>query len=137
MQHAPMTERLIELLDANHEIALMLEKSIALAAQANPDPVTNPAQTVERFLAYLDHAATALPWNIAPWAEDTYSSLYAQIDETHAGTVEDAIPYTGNMALEQGKYYSQNGVTYLCTRDTGNPVYHNLADLVGLYVTAV
>ena len=41
------------------------------------------------------------------------------------------------MALEAGRYYSQNGVTYLCTRDTGTPVYHNLADLVGLYVTAV
>ena len=64
-------------------------------------------------------------------------SLYEQIDEAHAGTVEDAIPYTGNMALEAGRYYSQNGVTYLCTRDTGSPVYHNLADLVGLYVTAV
>ena len=64
-------------------------------------------------------------------------SLYAQIDETHTGSETDAIPYTGNMALEQGKYYSQNGVTYLCTRDTGSPVYHNLADLVGLYVTAV
>ena len=64
-------------------------------------------------------------------------SLYEQIDEAHSGTEEDAIPYTGNMALEAGRYYSQNGVTYLCTRDTGSPVYHNLADLVGLYVTAV
>ena len=64
-------------------------------------------------------------------------SLYAQIDETHAGTETDVIPYTGNMALEAGRYYSQNGVTYLCTRDTGGPVYHNLSDLVGLYVTAV
>ena len=64
-------------------------------------------------------------------------SLYAEIDETHSGTEEDAIPYAGNMALEAGRYYSQNGVTYLCTRDTGSPVYHNLADLVGLYVTAV
>ena len=64
-------------------------------------------------------------------------SLYAQIDETHTGSEADAIPYTGNMALEAGRYYSQNGVTYLCTRDTGSPVYHNLADLVGLYVTAV
>ena len=64
-------------------------------------------------------------------------SLYEQIDETHSGTETDVIPYTGNMALEAGRYYSQNGVTYLCTRDTGSPVYHNLADLVGLYVTAV
>lgn len=32
------------------------------------------------------------------------------------------------------KYYSQGGVTYLCSRDTGNPVYHALRDLVGIYV---
>ena len=61
-------------------------------------------------------------------------SLYTRIDETHAGTLADPIPYNGNMALESGKYYSQNGVVYLCTRDTVNPVYNALADLVGLYV---
>lgn len=61
-------------------------------------------------------------------------SLYYRIDETHAGTLDDPIPYDGNMALEAGKYYSQGGVTYLCTRDTVNPVYNALADLVGLYV---
>lgn len=61
-------------------------------------------------------------------------SLYAKIDESHAGTIDDPIPYEGNMALENGKYYSQGGVIYLCTRDTINPVYSPLADLVGLYV---
>ena len=61
-------------------------------------------------------------------------SLYAVIDETHAGTQENPIPYDGNMALEKGKYYSQDGVIYLCNRDTENPVYHNLSDLIGLYV---
>ena len=64
-------------------------------------------------------------------------SLYAVIDETHAGTQEDPIPYNGNMALENGKYYSQDGVIYLCNRDTEIPVYQDLKDLVGLYVTAV
>ena len=61
-------------------------------------------------------------------------SLYTRIDETHAGTLTDPIPYSGNMALEAGKYYSQGGAVYLCTRDTVNPVYNALADLVGLYV---
>lgn len=61
-------------------------------------------------------------------------SLYARIDEQHDGTKYDPIPYSGNMALEAGKYYNQNGKTYLCTRDTVNPVYNALADLVGLYV---
>ena len=61
-------------------------------------------------------------------------SLYARIDESHAGTLADPIPYSGNMALEAGRYYSQDGAVYLCTRDTVNPVYSALADLVGLYV---
>ena len=62
-------------------------------------------------------------------------SLYAVIDETHAGTKEDPIPYAGNMALENGKYCSQDGVIYLCNRDTEIPVHQALKDLVGLYVT--
>lgn len=64
-------------------------------------------------------------------------SLYAVINETNAGTQEDPIPYSGNMALENGKYYSQDGAIYLCNRDTEIPVYQDLKDLVGLYVTAV
>lgn len=61
-------------------------------------------------------------------------SLYTEICETHDGSKYDPIPYSGNMALEQGKYYIQDGVTYLCNRDTGNPVHNTLADLIGLYV---
>lgn len=64
-------------------------------------------------------------------------SLYARIDEQHDGTKYDPIPYNGNMALESGKYYSQSGVTYHCTRDTGNPVYNALSELTGLYVERV
>ena len=64
-------------------------------------------------------------------------SLYAVIDEGHAGTLDDPIPYDGNMELSEGLYYVQNGVTYRCTRNSGQPVYHALSDLVGLYVEAV
>ena len=38
------------------------------------------------------------------------------------------------MALTEGLYYTQGGVTYLCNRSTGQPVYNALAELVGLYV---
>ncbi len=64
-------------------------------------------------------------------------SLYARIDEVHSGTADDPIPYSGNMALENGKYYTEGGKVYRCIRDTVNPVYHSLADLVGLYVEVV
>jgi hypothetical protein len=61
-------------------------------------------------------------------------SLYEEINGSHDGTLDDPIPYNGNMALSEGLYYYQNGAIYLCTRDTENPVYNPLAELVGLYV---
>ena len=74
---------------------------------------------------------------IATWEPENAASLWEVINETHDGTKYDPIPYDGNMELEAGKYYSQSAKTYLCNRGTGNPVYHALAELVGLYVTEV
>ena len=68
------------------------------------------------------------------WEPENAPALWTEICETHAGTLTDPIPYSGNMALESGKYYIQDDVVYLCNRDTGQPVYHTLAELVGLYV---
>ena len=65
------------------------------------------------------------------------AALYTRIDETHAGTIDDPIPYDGNMELVSGLYYSQDGIVYRCTRDTGIPLYHPLKDLVGIYVEVV
>lgn len=71
------------------------------------------------------------------WEPVNVPSLWTEVCETHSGTLEDPIPYDGNMALENGKHYSQYSTIYLCNRDTLNPVYNKLADLVGLYVTEV
>ena len=71
------------------------------------------------------------------WEPENAASLWTEICESHAGTLEDPIPYSGNMALESGKYYSQDGKVYRGTRDTGNPVYNALSELVGLYVEEV
>ena len=68
------------------------------------------------------------------WEPENSASLWEQINETHAGTLEDPIPYDGNMELESGKYYIQYSEIYLCNRDTVNPVFNALADLVGIYV---
>lgn len=64
-------------------------------------------------------------------------SLYVVIDKTHAGTQEDPIPYSGNMELFNGKYYIQNDILYKCTRDSGAPIYHDLVNLLGVYVEMV
>ena len=62
------------------------------------------------------------------------ANLYTRIDEEHEGDRYDPIPYEGNMELIAEKYYSQDGVVYRCTRDSGQPLYHKLSELVGLYV---
>lgn len=70
----------------------------------------------------------------AGWEPENAASLWTEICESHAGTLEDPIPYSGNMALESGKYYMQDGKIYRCIRDTVNPVYNALSELVGIYV---
>lgn len=71
------------------------------------------------------------------------ASLYVEVTPEYTesgeelGTLENPIEYNGNMVLEEGKCYSQDGITYLCNRDSGNAVYHPLSQLVGLYVEAV
>ena len=63
--------------------------------------------------------------------------MFSVIDETHAGTPEDPIPYNKNMEIYKGKYYVQNDVVYFCIRDSGQPLHHDLALLVGAYVEVV
>ena len=64
-------------------------------------------------------------------------SLFSKVDETHKGTIDDPIPYEKNMEIYNGLYYSQNDVIYLCIRDSGQPLYHDLSALVGSYVEVV
>jgi hypothetical protein len=63
------------------------------------------------------------------WTPEAVPALYEVIDETHSGTEDDPIPYSGNMALENGKYYMQNGEIYYCKYGSGIPVHEPLAAL--------
>lgn len=68
------------------------------------------------------------------WEPENAPALWEEICETHDGSLYDPIPYGGNMALVSGLYYSQDDAVYLCSRDTVNPVYNQLSELVGIYV---
>ena len=71
----------------------------------------------------------------AQYTPDITPALYSEVGKPGQGdTPDNPIPYNNNMELYKDKYYSQDGVVYVCFRDTGVPVYNNLADLVGLYV---
>ena len=61
-------------------------------------------------------------------------SLFSKVDEAHAGTREDPIPYEKNMEIYEGLYYTQNNVLYQCIRSSGQPLYHDLSVLIVSYV---
>lgn len=63
------------------------------------------------------------------------ASLFKEVAINNTfGTKDNPIEYNNNMALESGKYYIQNNIKYLCTRDTGTAVYNDLAALIDIYV---
>lgn len=74
----------------------------------------------------------------AEWQPGTATAaLYEVIDESHAGTAADPIPWIPPMSLYNGKYYIEDGKLYNCWRDSGAPLAYSLADLVGTYVTEI
>lgn len=73
----------------------------------------------------------------ADWTPDITPALYELIDASHSGTIDDPIPFNTGMAIEQGKYYTQYEVKYLCIRDSINPLYNDLSTLITIYVEVV
>lgn len=65
------------------------------------------------------------------------ASLWKVVDEEHAGTQEDPIPYNPPMEIFKDKYYTQNEVLYKCTRNSEISLSHDLSALVGIYVETV
>lgn len=60
-------------------------------------------------------------------------SLYVVIDIEHKGTINDPIPWCSNMECFSGKYYIEDNVLYLCTRDSGTALHYKISNLIGLY----
>ncbi len=106
--HQPITRELITMVEHNDSLKQMLIKSIGQAKQINPDPVTNPAQTLEDYYLYIDWASLAMPWNIS--SELPYTKLYEQIDQSL-----DYMYYLNDQPLEEleGKGYYNNSIQYV------------------------
>lgn len=65
------------------------------------------------------------------------ASLWKVVDEEHKGTIDDPIIYIPPMEIFKDKYYIQNGIKYKCTRNSEQPLTHDLSALVGLYVETI
>lgn len=141
------TERALQLRPVIEQAAQSLEDAVALTSvELFPkwkELVTNSTQVKKGFRFQHDNKLyrTEQPEytfveHYVPGTAGT-ESLFSKVDETHAGTLEDPIPYETNMEIYKDLYYTQNGVLYLCIRDSGQPMYHDLESLIGIYVEVV
>lgn len=140
-KHRPITEsEVLSMLITAQINTLSVDDATAVRMVAfYPEWAKDTTYTIGYKVQYLGKLYKVIQAHTSQetWTPDITASLYTRIDEVHDGTKYDAIPYEGNMTLYNGKYYSQDGVTYLCNRDTGNPVYNKLSELVGIYVEVV
>ena len=140
-KHRPISENEVMSMLITAQInTLSVDDATAVRMAAfYPEWAKDTAYTVGYKVQYLGKLYKVIQAHTSQetWTPDITASLYTRIDEVHDGTKYDAIPYKGNMALESGKYYIEDKVTYLCNRDTVNPVYNKLSELVGIYVEVV
>ena len=138
------TERALQLRPVIEQASQSLEDSVALTAvELFPkwDELVKKGEKVKKGFRFqydgklyrTEQPEYTFVEHYVPGTTGT-ESLFSKVDETHAGTIEDPIPYDGNMEIYEGLYYSQYDVVYLCIRDSGQPLYHDLSALVGLYV---
>ena len=79
-KHEPWTQELIDALEQDTVAKALLVKSIEIAKGINPDPETNPAQSLEQYYDYLDWSTKCLPWSVIPQAAGR--TLYDKIDQS-------------------------------------------------------
>ncbi|MBQ9010194.1 MAG: phosphatidylserine decarboxylase [Clostridia bacterium] len=78
-QHSEAALSMMEYLEADPELMSYMEKSLAKAHEINPDPNTNPVDSVDALYDYIDWLVTCMPWNVLSDAK--YPTLYEHIDQ--------------------------------------------------------
>ena len=141
------TERALQLRPVMEQAAQSLDDAVALTAM-ELFPVwkvlVEKAQKVQKGFRFqyndklyrTEQPEYTFVEHYVPGSTGT-ESLFSLVDETHSGTKTDPIPFEKNMEIYEGLYYKQYDVLYLCTRSSGQPLYHDLALLVGSYVEVV
>ena len=141
------TERALQLRPEIEQASQSLDDSTALTAvELFPQwsQLVKEGKTVKKGFRFqhenklyrTEQASYTFVNTYVPGAEGM-ESLFSKVDESHAGTIDDPIPYETNIEIYEGLYYSQDDVVYLCIRGSGQPLYHDLSALVGNYVEVV
>lgn len=60
-------------------------------------------------------------------------SLFIKIDVEHKGTIDDPIPFKVNMEVFKDKYYIEDNILYVCTRDSEIALQQKASELINIY----
>ena len=79
-EHTQITKQLQELLEQDAKLKALVEKSIRLAAEENPDEVKNPVRSLEMLYDYIDFTQTVMPWAYLP--EECFKNFVTKTDQS-------------------------------------------------------
>src|SRR5258708_14716490 len=106
-QDGPATLELRRLVATNPELKRLLIASIERAKQINPDPLTNPAQSLEQYFEFVAWAERAIPGSLLKAKPD--ATLYQRIDQSLA-----YLYFIADLPLDEleGRGYFNNTLQY-------------------------
>ena len=134
------TQELIALVEGDAELKALLEKSIAMAKEANPDPNTNPAQTLEAYYDFVSWAEKSMPWALLK--KEEYPEIFDNIFQglcTFYWIIDQPLPELEGQGLVNNSLqyadpfaswlitFSKSWGGYLDTEDSWNDEYYQMA----------
>lgn len=89
------------------------DEALSSGEKLEKDTIINDGGTLYRVV----QADGVTPQEHQPPHGDGMLAVYRPIDQSHAGTIEDPIPWIYGMDCKTGQYFSYNGTVYLCKGD--------------------
>lgn len=120
----PKTAEQIDLMDLDDNTAVQMIEMYPLWESGNDYPIGYKVQRNDRLWKCLQAHRSQ-----DGWIPEAAPALWCEINETRDGTIDDPIPYDGNMTLVEGLYYMQDGEIYICKYGSGIAVYAPLSEL--------
>lgn len=102
-----LKEQFQNMVESDPQLKAMVIKSIAKAKAINPDPATNPGQSLEDYYKFIDWSEKCMPFEIVK--EPTGSSLYNRIDQ---GVCYCYFVFDQPLDELKGKGYYYNSLQY-------------------------
>ena len=76
--YSETTQKLIDLVENDSQLKSLLTEAIVKGKKINPDPKTNPVQSLEAYYDFIDYSQTAMPWDVivCPGQPSIFGRMY-------------------------------------------------------------